>query len=324
MNKVITGMTLLCLSTSINANLKEKTTETVENYHEGISEYINEKTESVDEFIGDYDEENPQINKTYAILKMRQNFNSIYDNENQIDFKFKAHLPYTEDKWNFFIDTNASDFNSLEEKIKETFTDNSSFSENSKSSIVGFIFDDLDHKWKRSYKFGVKFDFPLDPFVKFNIYNRKQLTENVDRYFEQEFFAYTQKGLGAKSNLDFTLKTDKDVVYQSNTSFQYLANDDNELEASQQFSQWQRLSSRGTLKHTIGFSAIWTDREIDNNYWINTRYRHRLYDDWLYGKVIPEVSFDKDYDYKPNYGIMFELEVFFAKAETLKYITNDY
>lgn len=324
MNKSVLGFVILSLSTTVNATIKEETEEKVNSYHNGISEYIHDGTEYVDEKIGEYDDTDPKVNNTYGLLRIKQNFNSLYTNENQIDFKFKAHLPYTEERWNFFIDTNSSDFNSLEEKIKENFTDNSIFADNTKSSIIGFIFDDTEHKWKRSYKFGVKFDFPLDPFVKFNIYNTKKITNNIDQYFEQEFFAYTQKGLGAKSDLKYSYTTEENKIYQSNTSFQYLANDENELEASQQFTQWQRISSKGTLKHSIGFSAIWTDERIDNSYWINTRYRHQLYDDWLYGKVIPEVSFKKEYDYKPNYGIMFELEIFFAKAETLQNITNDY
>lgn len=313
----------LMATTNASANISEKATEKVDEYHEEISDYITEKTEYFDEIVGNYDEGEYLVNNTYAILNIKQSFNSLYDNDNNIDFKFKAHLPYTEERWNFFLDTNASDFNSLEDKIKESFTDSTRFLDDSSDAIMGLIFDDIDSNWKKSYKLGVKLDFPLDPFVKFNIYNTKELTDNIDQRFNQEFFAYYHKGEGAKTNLDYILTTDNNSVYQSNSSFQYLNNDQDEFEFTQQFSRWDRLSEKGTLKSSIGMSSVWSDRKSNNNYWINTRYRHNLYDNWLYGKVIPEVSFNKEYDYEPNYGIMLELEIFFAKDEALKNITND-
>lgn len=138
--------------------------EIIGDYHGDISNYINKKTELLDETIGSYDVNKQQKNNSYLFFSIKQNFNSLSDNENKIDFKFKVHLPYTEDKWNFFIDTNASDFNSLEDKIKETFIDKENLSDKTESSVFGFIFDELDHKWKRSYKLGVKFKLPLDPF----------------------------------------------------------------------------------------------------------------------------------------------------------------
>lgn len=127
-----------------------------------------------------------------------------------------------------------------------------------------------------------------------------------------------------KTTLDYSFKSDNDHIYKSNSSFQYLGNQDNELEFTQQFNRWNRVSSKGAIKHTVGFSAIWTDTYLDNNYWINTRYRHLLYDDWLYGKVIPEISFDKEYEYSANYSILFELEIFFAKKDTLKKFNYDH
>lgn len=326
-----TLLSFLILSLSINTNAEETklnqdsdqySNEKIDEYHEDISDYINDKTELLDEIISNYEKEKIKTNKSYALLNVKQSVNSLYDNENKIDLKLKVHLPYTEDKWNFFLDTSTSDFDTLEDKIRETFVDDSDFSETTKSSLVGFIFDDLDHKWKRSYKFGVKFKFPLDPFFKINIYNKRNLTDNIEQYFNQEFFIYSVKGEGLKTNLDYTFTAEDQSIYSSNSSFQYLNNSENELEATQQFSKWNRVSSKGTLKHTIGFSGSWDDNGSHNNYWLNTRYRHLLYKDWLYGKVIPEISFDKDYDYKANYGILFQLEIFFAKQEALNEITG--
>lgn len=313
---------LSLISTTTFASLKDQTVEKIDDYHNDISGYLNESTEYIDEIIGDYNEKETKINKSYAIINIKQDFNSVYNNENNIDFKFKAHLPYTEDKWNFFIDTNSSDFNSLEDKIKESFVDENSLVENARSSIAGFIFDDTDNKWKKRYRLGVKFDFPLDPFFKINIYNTRKVTESVEQYFNQEFFIYEKKGFGVKSNLNYTYVTENSHKYESNTYFQYLENDQNEIEASQQFSKWHRVNEKGTLKSTLGFSSNWTNDKIDNNYWVNTRYRHRLHDNWLYGKVIPEISFNKSYDYKPNYGILFQLELFFAKDNNIKEISN--
>jgi len=316
MKKSIITSIMLAMTTSTNAN-------DIDDYHSGITDYINEKTAYLDEIIGDFDQKSQKTNKSYAIFNIKQNLNSLDENKTQVDFKIKADLPYTKKKWKIFLDTNPTDFNSLEEKSKETFTEERRIIQSKNSSVGGFIFSDLKNDWKKSYRAGVRFGFPLDPFVKANFYNNKKITDNINQHFEQEFFLYSEKGLGLKTNLDYYLRTDG-LIYQSSSSTQYLANEKNELEIMQQFSRWSRLTDRTTLKYSVGVSAILNDEFRKNNYWVNARFRQKLYKDWLYLKVIPEVSFSKDYDYKPNYGLLLQIEMFFAKSKTLKKITRDY
>tara|TARA_Y100001960_G_scaffold189798_1_gene198906 strand:+ start:2771 stop:3742 length:972 start_codon:yes stop_codon:yes gene_type:complete len=317
MKKITYYIVFSLISISSLASEQEQPSKNIDHYHNKISTYINENTEYIDEIIAKNEETNKEKNKSYAVLNIRQSFNSLYSNNNDIEFKFKAHLPYIKKRWNLFIDTNDSDFLPLEDKTKESFVDENSFIDRTKSSIVGLAFEDFNKNWNKKYGFGVKLDFPVDPFFKVKFYNKKNLSQNLIQDFNQEFFIYEKKGFGAKSNLNYIIRK-KNKKYESNTYIQYLEKRSNEIEFSQQFSKWKKISQKATLKNTVGFSIIWEKHKMNNSYWVNTRYRRLLYSDWLYGKVIPEISFSRSYNYKPNYGILFQLELFFAKDNHIK------
>jgi hypothetical protein len=305
-------------------SLESYSNDDIDTYHREITKYIQDKSVYLDKIVGDYDENSPIINNSYAILNIKQNFHSKSPNKLQVDLNLKIDLPYTKKTWKIFLDTSNTDFNSLEEKTRETFTSNSNFIKDSGGTTGGLIFADLTKDWKRKYRLGVRLDLPLDPFMKANFYHISKVGKDVTQYFDQEFFLYNGRGAGVKSRLDYFYKTQNNVVFQSNTSAQFLEKQNNNWELTQKFSRWERIGSRSTLKYSIGVSRNRNKINQSNNYWINTVFRQKIYKEWVFLKVIPEISFHSMNDYKPNYGIVFKLEVYFAKKKNLPRLTMEY
>jgi hypothetical protein len=62
------------------------------------------------------------------------------------------------------------------------------------------------------------------------------------------------------------------------------------------------------------FSTIFhtrPDTHVDR-YTLSLRYRKRTSRDWLYYEIVPQISFEDEYDYKFNPGIRFRLEIFYG------------
>lgn len=296
----------------------------LDKYHCKFSNYIFDKSISLDHFIGSPDEEIAMENNSYAILNIKQKFYSKSDNKTQVDLNLKVDLPYSEKKWKLFLDTNNTDFDSLVDKNRETHTTDANFIENANDTVGGLLFTDLDTDWKKKYRIGTKLNFPLNPFVKANFYHTTALNDNLTRYFEQEFFYYNEDGFGTNTNLNFYYKTKGDWVLQSNSAAQFLNDKGNNWELTQKISAWEQLTDRSTIKYSIGVSANSKPDLKVSNYWINAKWRYKLYKDWLYVKVIPEVSFREEFDYKPDYGLLLQFEMYFAKKKHMNRLTTQY
>jgi len=80
----------------------------------------------------------------------------------------------------------------------------------------------------------------------------------------------------------------------------------------------QRLKNSGGLQYD--FSTIFhtrPDNHVDS-YTLSFRYRKRTSTEWLYYEIVPEISFEDEFDYTANPGIRLRLEIFFgADKDTL-------
>jgi len=76
----------------------------------------------------------------------------------------------------------------------------------------------------------------------------------------------------------------------------------------------QRLSPKSGLQYE--FSTVFftqPDTHVDK-YVVSVRYRKRTKRDWLYYEIVPQVSFENEYDYKFNPGIRLRLEIFYGST----------
>jgi len=74
----------------------------------------------------------------------------------------------------------------------------------------------------------------------------------------------------------------------------------------------RRLSPESGLQYE--FSTVFhsrPDTHVDE-YVVSVRYRKRTKRDWLYYEIVPQVSFENEYDYKFNPGIRLRLEIFYG------------
>ncbi|MDX1302892.1 hypothetical protein [Photobacterium sp.] len=276
-----------------------------------VSDTINEYSTSVDHFIGKKENEEALVNRSYLRIRFRPR----YTHREYFDFDsnvyLKLDLPHTKKNWKLILETDPDDYDSLENKQRD-ISDNS---ENGVGGAIGGVSlqDKPLGQWKADYGIGLKIKLPLDPFVKANLRRIDTLSENWTTRIHQEIFYYHSKGPGLLTSLDFYYAVNKEhsKIIKSGTSAQFLDSDNN-WELVQQVEYYHRINETNSIEYSVGASADTGGDKESKNFWLSTSWKQRLYKDWLYLKISPDINFKSDFDYKVNPGIMMELELFFS------------
>lgn len=283
----------------------------VDETQDTISDSIHDYSSSIDHYMAKKDEELPITNRSYLRLKFKGRYTHRDYTDLDASVKLKLDLPHTEKNWKLVLDTDPDDFDRLEDKQR-------GISNNSDSSLSGAVGGvqlqgQQWGKWRTNLDLGLKIKLPLDPFARADLRRIDRLSHKWTSRIKQEIFYYDSKGPGALTSLNFYFATpdDPSTILKLSSSAQYLDTDDN-WEFVQQAEIFDRINHDNLLQYSIGISADSTPNYSITNSWISLAWKHRLYSDWLYMIVTPELDFQDEFQYKVNPGIMLEFELFFT------------
>ncbi|MGF1871052.1 hypothetical protein [Photobacterium indicum] len=276
-----------------------------------LADTIHDYSESLDQYVGKEDEDEPMMNRSYLRIKFKPRYSHRGYSDFDANVYLKLDLPHTKRNWKLIFETDPDDFDSLESKQRGISGEN-----DSSSSAVGGVRlqDKILGNWKTNFDIGVKVRWPPDPFVRVNASRVDILSERWTSRIKQEIFFYHEKGPGAVTYFDFyrAMNEDETQIFKASTSGQFL-DEDNNWELVQTFEYFDRLNDNHLMEYSIGISADTREEDEISNYWVSASWTQKLYKDWIYLTIEPEIEFPKEYDYHINPGIMLQLELFFIK-----------
>jgi len=161
---------------------------------------------------------------------------------------------------------------------------------------------------------GIRLRTSPDAFVKYKLKKVDYWGRKWESVWEQSAYYYHRSGLGYRTDLDFFRAVDEDEFLQLASSFNYI----------ERYAFWgnfhsiswhHRRSGRSNLRYEVGAASSYDPKQHrrENNYFLRVEWRRKLYEDWLFLYVTPEVSFPRDFDYEPTPGLHLELSALFAK-----------
>jgi len=161
---------------------------------------------------------------------------------------------------------------------------------------------------------GVRLRKDLDAFVKYKLKKISYWGLKWESVWEQSAYYYHQSGLGYRTDLDFFRAIDEDEFLQLASSFKYI----------ERYAFWgnyhsvswhHRHSECSNVRYELGAASSYDKRQQrrENNYFVRVEWRRKLYEDWLFLYLTPELSFPRDFDYEPTPGLYLELSALFAK-----------
>ncbi|MEJ2764930.1 hypothetical protein VV869_13310 [Photobacterium sp. MCCC 1A19761] len=281
-----------------------------------LADTIHDYSTNIDQFIGMEDDESPLNNQSYLRLRQRLRYEhrNYFDTDSNVYLRLD--LPHTEKNWKLILDTDPDDFDRLEDK--ERGISNRS-DDGINRAIGGFRLQGMQlGEWKPNFDIGLKLRLPLDPFTRADIHRTDRINYNWTSQIKQEIFYYHSKGPGLLTSIDFYFAEDRYVstLFKLSTNLQFLDLDDN-WEYVQQAQILDRISDNSLMTYSLGISADSRPTYAITNAWVTASWKHRLYKDWVYLTLTPELNFQDEFDYKINPGLMVELELYFSASRKI-------
>ena len=284
-----------------------------------MSQRVFDSATAIDRYVAKEAFDDSTINASYVRLRNRWRLDEGGERKFETKFKLKLDLPNARRNVKLLIDSDPNDFDSLEDISRDINIGSDSVGDNDERATGGLRFESSRGEWERDFDIGSRFRIPLDPYTRLRFRRYDQVTDIWQSRFQQTFFYFDSSGWGADSELDLYRPVQDDQMLISNSSAKFLDSDNN-WEFLQAFSFYERLSSYNALVYQVaGVANSRPDPRI-TNYWVRAEWQHRLFSDWLYLKVSPELAFPRENDYSATASLTFELEIFFSRDPELRNI----
>ncbi len=223
-----------------------------------------------------------------------------------VDYKFgvsvNLELPRISERLNLLLE--SSDEEAREADPLE------SVENNNYSAALRFIFRETD-RWKTSLDSGVRWGMPPDPFTRFRARRYAWFSE-WEMKATQTLYWYSSKGWGEDTSVQLNYPLNIEKLFRINAKAGYLLDDDF-FKLSYSASLYHELSSKAALAYVAGASG---DTELTPTFYSYTaslRYRRKLYQDWVFGEISPELIWERDSNYETTPVIMFRIETVISR-----------
>jgi len=282
-----------------------------------FSNTVHDFSRRLDQGLAMQDGEEELVNKSYLKLRYRAEYShhGYFSSNERVSIRID--LPHVKRNWSLIFETDPDDYDSLESKQRGLVSDES------KSGVNGAIGgvrlqDGAFLNWRSNLDLGVKLRLPLDPFVRGELWRVGELSPDWTVKFEQDIFYYHSLGSGflTEFNLYRAFSEDHAQIFKAGTSAQYLYEYDN-WELLFQLNYFDRINNNHLIEYSTGVSIEPNKADEVDNSWVSVSWRQKLYKNWLYLYLTPQIDAPRELDYQFNVGIQLEFEVVFSKNRDL-------
>lgn len=142
----------------------------------------------------------------------------------------------------------------------------------------------------------------LLPLEKWNLRGTERLRYYTDEGFESRTTLDLERRLGPKF---FFRSTTHGTWYEEQPGYFY----------GQSLSFYQLVGTARLLVYDLAGSFVTDPNNVLDQVLVRVRYRQRLWRDWIFVEVAPQIRLPRDEDYDVVPGILFRLELYFASRE---------
>lgn len=247
-------------------------------------------------------------NSSYLVLLTQNTWFERSENAYDVKLKGKVDLPGTERRYRLFIDSDPDEQNSLEERNR-TVSQGERIRE--KSSVAGIEFGKVKPltRWKTSFSLGGKLDSGFKPLVRARLRKNWVLNEKWTSYFHQDVWHLDGKGWGETSRSEFTRSLGERAWIQFLTELEYQDDDP----AWQYIHSWRIdhiLNEAHALTYRIGVTGEKPEDVFEDNRFISFSWRSRIYEDWAFLHLTPEIYFASEDNYNSEAAFTVKFEIF--------------
>ncbi len=250
-------------------------------------------------------------NKSYIRMRLGAIWKERYGVENDSDIKFRLDLPATKERYRIVIESESEEDHSLEESNRPALMDQSSPSRESVSAAVRFVSGVVKH-WDTDLDIGVRTRIPLDPFIRGTAKREWDLDDNWVGRIHQRVSYFHSNSFSAKTKFIFERPLSQKSLFRHKTELEWEKLED-QLAFADVFSVFNEIDDDRVVEYQFGILGSSLSNTHIDDIFVGANYRERLYKDWLYLEVIPEILFPREDDYEMTHSLTLRLEVMFTK-----------
>jgi len=279
-------------------------------------EYVDTRIERASLWVdGFFNDPNYAAEAAYSEVRLRPEFYYRKEQGSKAKFRFRARVNLP----------NLGRRVSLVAGVDEDSDFDDSVDDSTDDGILGLqFFMNESSRWNTSISVGMKFNdfaFFLGPRFRF----RDTVGEKGSYRFTQSIRWQTNNYWQFNSRLDLNRLLSDSLYFRQTFDGRWRGEDADEIGYRTRVSSilTQNLTQLSGLQYE--FSTVFhtrPDTHVDR-YTLALRYRKQTRHKWLYYEIVPQVSFDEEYDYKFNPGIRLRLEFFYGKSESRQFWRNE-
>lgn len=250
-------------------------------------------------------------NPSYVRINIGQQFSSGFDNDLGASVKLRLEVPNSKQKLRLFFDSDPDDLESIDDRRRDN---DRSRRDQTDESVVGVELRDKDSKrWINTARIGARVGSPIDLYASVQTKRFDELSGPWQSRFIQSasyFDGGATAWLAATRYDVYRPVGSNDIIRVSNEA--QFSDETARWEFFHGYSYYQSLDPVHSLEYSLALTGNNQPNARVDNYWARLQWRSRLYKDWLYGKVTPELSFPRSRDFDDTWSVLLELEIFFS------------
>ncbi len=263
----------------------------------------------VDGFFADTEAEGTE-NKSFVKIGVFNVWRKIEGIDPETRFRFRLHLPYTEERLKFVVENEPEETLSLEERNRQNVLRKE---ETTESLSAGYFRVLLGlEQWKFNGDIGLRLRNPLDPFVRGKANRKWKLEDDLVFRIKETVSYFNSEGISQTSQAYFEKELSEELFFRSKTEAQWFKEKDG-WEFAQTFSMTEILNTQSAMVYRFGWLMESRPHFRTTSTYVNLTYRQKLFRDWLFLEFTPELLFPRDDNFKPNPSLTFGLELLFAE-----------
>ncbi len=249
-------------------------------------------------------------NHSYLVLDLDSVFTEGGEREFKARIRAKADLPNTKSRYKLIFESDPEDdFSPQDNELSGQIG-----SENvaSDRAIAGVEYSKTraKYKWQPSIDVGARFQFPVDLFTRLRFTKLNALPQNWRMDTRIDLPYYAQEGAKPAARVSVIRDLSKRWSFKSVSRYKHTRK--LRLHESYQSFQLNHLLSEGQgLEYKVGGFRS-SEGDEGREYFIQLAYKKRVYRDWMYLVLVPQVTYPESDDWHSNYAFIMQLEAIYS------------
>lgn len=265
-------------------------------------------TKSVDQFFGDerYFQEN---NKSVIQFNLSQTIAQGGSRPFGFEGQAKLDLPAAQRRFQFVLEVNPEKKSTGEVKKDQPATKTEVAKPEQYAASLRYEKSE-EAQWHFSSDAGIKFQFPLDPFLRARGSYAFQIEEWRLKLAESVFW-FSTIGLGETTQLDMERVLSASLLFRA-TSTATCMESPQKCDLRQDLSFFHTRDERTALLYQASVIGTNSPSLQETAYVLLMRYRRQMHKEWVFFEVTPQLNFPKTDAFRLNASILFRLEMLFG------------